>query len=71
VTDVVFYLRVEYIFTYSWDAATRIQITYSAGLTLYTPWIYTYSRLRARVRVRVRVGLALTLTLTLTLTLLY
>jgi len=39
-------LRVKYIFTYSWEAASRIRITYSAWLTLYMTWICTYSKLR-------------------------
>jgi len=36
-------LRVEYIFTDSCGAATRIWIMYSAWLTLYMTWIRTYS----------------------------
>jgi len=38
-------LHVEYIFTYSCDAATRIWITYSAWLTLYMTGTRTYSTL--------------------------
>jgi len=37
-------LRVEQVFTYSWDAATRIRIPYSAWFTPYMTWICTYSR---------------------------
>ena len=38
-------LRVEYVFTYSCDADTRIHITYSAWFTLYMTGTRTYSRL--------------------------
>jgi len=38
-------LRVEYVFTYSCDAATRIWITYSAWWTLYMSGTRIYSRL--------------------------
>jgi len=37
-------LCVEYLFTYSCDAATRIRITFSARLTLYMTETRTYSR---------------------------
>jgi len=37
-------LHVEYVFTYSCDAATRAWITYSVWSTLYMTWTRTYSR---------------------------
>ena len=37
-------LRVEYVFTYTCDAATGIRIPYSAWLNLYMTYIPPYSR---------------------------
>jgi len=38
-------LHVEQVFTYSWDAATRVRIAYSAWSTLYMTWICAYSKI--------------------------